>query len=62
MINRKTFQKGTLPHFSNTLHKIEDKNIHSYKLDNGKWFMYYELQSVPETEKKETRMQKITRQ
>ena len=62
VINRKTFQKGTLPRFSNTLHKIDDKNIHSYKLDNGKWFMYYELQSVPETEKKETRIQKITRQ
>ena len=48
--NRKAFEKGTLPHFSSTLHNVINKNVHSYELDNGKWFMYYELQKVKSSE------------
>ena len=41
-----TFSKGSLPSWSSTIHKIENKNLHSYILDNGKTFKYYELQTV----------------
>jgi hypothetical protein len=53
ILNRQAFEKGTLPRFSSTLHTIMDKNIHSYKLDNGKWYMYYELQPANEVQIKE---------
>ena len=28
------------------VHKIINKNVHSYKLDTGKFYKYYELQKV----------------
>ena len=40
------FSKGSLPSWSSTIHKIENKNLHSYILDNGKTYKYYELQKV----------------
>ena len=32
-------------------HKITDKSAHSYKLDNGKYYKYYELHAVTEAQK-----------
>lgn len=46
VINLKAFEKGTLPRWSKTLHKVVFKNEHSYILDNGKSYKYYELQLV----------------
>ena len=40
------FSKGSLPSWSSTIHKIENKNLHSYILDNSKTYKYYELQKV----------------
>ena len=37
MLNFKQFEKHTLPKWS-IVHKIIDKNVHSYKLDNGKFY------------------------
>jgi len=46
------FQKGSVPKWSNKIHVVEEVNAHSYKLDNGKWYKYYQLQKVEPTEKK----------
>ena len=40
------FSKGSLPSWSSTIHKIENKNLHSYILDNGKTYKYNELQML----------------
>ena len=40
------FSKGSLPSWSSTIHKIENKNLLSQMLDNGKTYKYYELQRV----------------
>ena len=42
--------------------KIIDKNVHSYKLHNGKIYKYYELQNVPEVQKLEKPAVELTRQ
>ena len=52
MLNFKQFEKHTMPKWS-VVHRIIDKNVHSYKLDNGKFYKYYELQKVPEVQKLE---------
>ena len=52
MLNFKQFEKHSMPKWS-VIHKIIDKNVHSYKLDNGKFYKYYELQKVPEVQKLE---------
>ena len=52
MLNFKQFEKHTMPKWS-VIHKIIYKNVHSYKLDNGKFYKYYELQKVPEVQKLE---------
>ena len=44
--NKVMFSKGSLPSGSSTIHKIENKNLHSYILDNGKTYKYYELHKV----------------
>ena len=44
--NKVMFSKGSLPSWSSTIHKIENKNLHSYTLDNGKPYKCYELQKV----------------
>ena len=51
VINRKGFEKGTLPHWSSTIHKIIEANPHSYVLDNNKTYMYYELQPAESVQK-----------
>ena len=50
ILNFKQFEKHTLPKWS-VIHKIIDKNVHSYKLDNGKFYKYYELQKVSDIQK-----------
>ena len=40
--NKIIFSKGSLPGWSSTIHKIENKTFHSYILDNGKTNKYYE--------------------
>ena len=46
--NKVILSKGSLLSWSSTIHKIENKNLHSYIyiyiLDNGKTYKYYELQ------------------
>ncbi len=44
--NRVMFEKGSLPKWSKEVHKIIDNKVHSYKLDNGKFYKYYQLQGV----------------
>jgi hypothetical protein len=44
--NRVMFEKGSLPKWSKEVHKTIDKKVHSYKLDNGKFYKYYQLQGV----------------
>ena len=61
MLNFKQFEKHTLPKWS-VVHKIIDKNVHIYKLDNGKFYKYYELQNVPEVQKLEKPAVQPTRQ
>ena len=61
MLNFKQFEKHTLPKWS-VVHKIIDKNVHSYKLDNGKFYKYYELQKVHAVQKLENPAVQPTRQ
>ena len=51
ILNRKMFEKGSNPHWSKTVHKIVDKLIHSYTLDNNKSYKYYELMFVSDSQK-----------
>ena len=44
ILNKKQFDKGTLPKFSKMVHKIISNTEHTYTLDNGKTYNYYELQ------------------
>ena len=40
------FSKGSLPSWPSTIHKFENQNLHSYILDNGKTYKYYEVQKL----------------
>ena len=44
------FDKGTLPKWSATVHKIISKDLHSFTLDNDKKYQYYYLQKVIQNE------------
>ena len=50
IINKKQFEKGTLPKWSKAVHKIISKNVHSYKLDNSRTYKYYELQKISDVQ------------
>ena len=50
MINLSIFEKQGQSKWSTQINTITDKKEHSYKLDNGKWYRYYQLQKVEETE------------
>ena len=50
VINRKAFEKKSLPKWSKQIHKIISHTEHTYTLDNGKTFKYYELQLVTANE------------
>ena len=40
IINKKLFEKGTLPKWSKVVHKIISKTEHTYTLDNNKKYKY----------------------
>ena len=46
----KIIWEKSLPKWSKTIHVIENKKSHSYVLDNGKTYKYYELQKVDNAE------------
>ena len=46
ILNTKQFEKDTLPKFSKMVHKIISNTEHTYTLDNGKSYKYYDLQLV----------------
>ena len=48
--NKKAFEKGSLPHYSSTIHHVIDNDEHSYKLDNNKWYLYYELIKISDVQ------------
>ncbi len=62
VINLKAFEKKSLPKWSKTIHKIIEVFPHSYKLDNGKIYKYYELQKIDHVQKLEVPMIVPTRE
>ena len=50
ILNSEKFQKGSLPKWSKTIHTINRKTAHSYILDNGESYKYYDLQKVNESQ------------
>ena len=50
VLNKKQFEKGTLPKFSKMVHKIISNTEHTYTLDNGKNYKYYDLQLAKSSE------------
>ena len=62
ILNRKQFEKGTLAKWSKTVHKIMSNTEHTYTLDNGKAFKYYEMQKVNDVEKLERTVKDPTRE
>ena len=49
--NRENFSKGTLPSWSGTVHTIVSSSSHSYTLDNGNTYKYYEIHPVTVAQK-----------
>jgi len=62
ILNRKQFEKRTLAKWSKTVHKIISNTEHSYTLDNGKTYKYYELQKVNIIQKIERPITEPTRE
>ena len=62
ILNRKQFEKRTLAKWSKTVHKIISNTEHSYTLDNGKTYKYYELQKVNIIQKLERPITEPTRE
>ena len=50
MINLSIFEKQGTSKWAKVINTIVDKKDHSYNLDNGKWYRYYQLQKVEGTE------------
>ena len=50
LIRLSIFEKQGTSKWAKEINTITDKKEHSYKLDNGKWYRYYQLQKVEETE------------
>ena len=48
--NKKTFEKGAQAKYSSTVHKVVVAEGKRYKLDNDKWYLYYQLLPVKELE------------
>ena len=51
LLNLNRFEKKTAPRWSKTIHSIIAKNTHSYTLDTGKTFKFYELQPADVVQK-----------
>ena len=62
IINRKAFEKKSLPKWSKTIHNIVLKTSHSYQLDNDQVYKYYELQPVNEVQRIEKESTAATRE
>ena len=62
LLNLNRFQKRTSPRWSKTLHRIVAKNEHSYTLENGKTFKFYELQPADEVQKLQIESTQPTRE
>jgi len=62
IINLTSFQKGTLPKWSKAIHKVTSKNKHSYVLDNGKTYKYYELQKINDIQRIDREQTEPTRE
>ena len=62
ILNRKQFEKGTLPKFSKVVHKIVSHTEHTYILENGKTYKYYELQKISDVQKLEKQQKEPTRE
>ena len=62
MLNKEKFQKGTLPKWSKGLHMVVFENAHSYMLDNGRQYKYYEMQLVNQSEDLNKEVQGPTRE
>ena len=56
------FQKGTLPKWSKEVHKIVNRTAHTYTIDNGKVYKYYELLKVKDIETLDKPIQEPTRE
>ena len=62
ILNKKQFEKGTLSKFSKMVHEIMSHTEHTYTLDNGKTYKYYDLQKVNEAQKLEKESNEPTRE
>jgi hypothetical protein len=62
LLNRSMFSKGTLSKWSKAVHTIVSSTLHSYILENGKSFKYYELQPINEVEKLDKNTTEPTRE
>ena len=62
IVNLQTFEKKGLPRWSKTVHKIISSSPHSYTLENGKTYKYYELQLVDTVQKLEKPNKEPTRE
>ena len=62
IINRKAFEKRSLPKWTKQTHKIVSHTEHTYTLDNGKVMKYYELQLVKDAEQISRPAQEPTRE
>ena len=48
--NKVTFEKGAVAKYSSTVYKVVAAEGKRYKLDNDKWYLYYQLRPVGELE------------
>ena len=62
ILNKKLFDKGTLPKWSKMVHKIVSNTAHTYTLDNGIICKYYELELVNNSEHITRKAQEPTRE
>ena len=62
ILNRQIFQKGTLSKWSKTIYTIITSSPHSYILNNGKSYKYYELQKVNQVNQLQKQTQETTRE
>ena len=62
IMNRKAFEKRSLPKWTKQIHKIVSHTEHCYTLDNGKVMKYYELQLVKDAEQISRPAQEPTRE
>ena len=50
LLNLSIFEKQGQSKWSPDIYTVVDKKTHSYKLSDGKWYRYYQLQLVKETQ------------